>query len=130
MTKKNGDNTDLVKEELPVKASKKNAPKSSAKDAKVASEDLVTDNEEVEELSVQRIYVGPGRPGLITNTVYSDGYPIFVSEMIEECPSIEKLMVKIADYSTAKVRVGEKGTVENTNAQKILDYYKGKGGNK
>lgn len=127
MTKKIGDDADLKKEEAPVEVTEKKSP---AKAVKVKSEDLTIGNEEVEELSVQRIYVGPGRPGLITNTVYSNGYPIFVAEMIEECPSIEKLMVKITDYATSKARVGEKGTVENTHAQKVLDYYKGEGGRK
>lgn len=80
-------------------------------------------------LANKRIYVGPGKPGLITNTVYSGGYPVFVSAMIEECPAIEKLMVKIPDYATAKLKVKKKGTIEYENAQRVLSYIKGEGGN-
>lgn len=74
-------------------------------------------------LSDKRIYVGPGRPGLITNTVYDGGYPIYVKEMMEECPAIEKLMVKIKDYTKAKENINKKGTIENRHAQKVIDYF-------
>lgn len=80
--------------------------------------------EKVEVLSEKKIYVGPGKPGLVTNTVYDGGYPIFIKEMIEECPEIEKLMVAIKDYSTAQQKIREKGTLEHAHAEKIMAYFK------
>lgn len=78
-------------------------------------------------LSDKRIYVGPGKPGLITNTVYSGGYPLFVKKMIEDCPAIESLMVKIPDYAKAKDNVKKVGTIEHANAKKVADYFKSEG---
>lgn len=81
-----------------------------------------------EPLTEKRIYVGPGKPGLITNTVYSGEFPLFVKEMIEACPAIESLMVKISEYPIAKEKVNQKGTIEYANAKKVLEYFASEGG--
>lgn len=83
--------------------------------------------QEQESLANKRIYIGPGKPGLITNTVYDGEYPLPVEEMIVQCPSIEKLMVKISELAEKSTKVREKGTMEHRHAVKVLEYFKGEG---
>lgn len=100
---------------------------------KVSAEDVkeaLREEPSEEPLSNKRIYVGPGKPGLITNTVYSGELPLFVKEMVEECPAIGNLMVKISEYPVAKEKVGQKGTIEYASAKKILEYFSSEGGRK
>lgn len=106
MTKENGitDTTKVVRQ-----MSKTRAVKSAPKQPGV--------------LSGKKIYVGPGKPGLLTNTVYDGGYPLYVQEMIDECPEIEKLMVEIKNYRTSQQKIKEIGTLENSYARKIMDYF-------
>lgn len=123
MTKEIGENKETEPKKEVKKISGKESPVIKASDvAKVMTQE--------EPLEKKRIYVGPGKPGLITNTVYDGDFPIYVKQMIEECPAIGKLMVKISDYAKAKENVGKTGTVEIGNAQRVLDYFKDKGGNK
>lgn len=116
MTKKDGEKKDEIKKKVQVDA--KDVAKAFVKEEPLQEESLES----------KRIYVGPGKPGLITNTVYSGGFPIFVKEMIEECPAIESLMVRISDYPTAKEKVRKMGTIEYANAKKVLEYFKNEGG--
>ncbi len=76
-----------------------------------------------EPLANKRIYVGPGRPGLLTNAVYDGEYPIYVQEALEECPAIEKLMVPIHQYQSKKKAAKEKGTIEYKWAQEVFEYF-------
>lgn len=126
MTNKTGNDgpekVEQAAEEIKVEVAKKapRAPANKKQEKEAADKEL----EVVEELITQRIYVGPGKPGLITNTVYADGYPLPVAEMIAVCPAIEKLMVKIAEYPEARRKVTEKGTLEYANAAKVLEFFK------
>lgn len=108
MTKENGEVSTHVTKKAPVV--KKSEPK-----------------EKAEALSEKKIYVGPGKPGLLTNTVYDGDYPLYVQEMIDDCPEIEHLMVGIKDYRTAQQKTKEKGTLEYTRATKIMEYFKKEG---
>jgi len=96
-------------------------------EVKQEQESVNPEVQEQEPLANKRIYVGPGKPGLITNTVYDGDYPFPVQEMIKQCPSIEKLIVKISELAEKSAKVREKGTMEHRHAVKVLEYFKGEG---
>lgn len=96
---------------------KKTAPKVNAAKNTVVEKTSV--------LSNKKIYVGPGSPGLMPNTVYDGGYPLYVQEMIDDCPEIEKLMVNIDQYAVSQKSVKENGSLLNTYAKKVTKYFQG-----
>lgn len=87
-----------------------------------------TDQEQSDEVSVQTeestqlespvqlIYVGPnlehGR--LAQYTVFSDGVPGHLSDLIEAHPSIHDLIVPVGELGNVQIRISQPGTPEHT----------------
>lgn len=78
--------------------------------------------EKNKDIDLKRIYIGPGKLGLITNTVFDGELPMHVKQMVEECPEIEKLLVPIKDYKIKRGKVNRKGTLEYESARKVTAY--------
>ncbi len=92
-------------------------------------------NEQVQQTTVevqqekkeQRIYVGPGSVQLNQYTVVENEFPFHIQELIDKCPTIEKLFVPVTKFTEIEPKVGKKGTLEHRDYQKVVDFLNGKG---
>jgi len=77
----------------------------------------------------QLIYCGPNIPGGILQkyTVYVNGIPRYLSDLLIKCPAIKSLIVPIEQFSQTEQAIKQKGTPQNMFYNQILEYFK-KGG--
>lgn len=77
-----------------------------------------------------KIYIGPNLLELTTYTVISDAVPVHIEAAIKACPSIEKLIVPIKDFSNKENKIRKKGTLEHRYYQDVIDFLNERKGDK
>lgn len=89
---------------------------------KAASQDAV---KSAASITWPRIYVGPSLPKakLPQFTVFANGYPQYVQDLIDKCPSLKQLIVPTSKVQQARRELAVKGTLLNTLSLKIVNEY-------
>lgn len=69
-----------------------------------------------------RMYCGPDIPGVANpGMLFSEPPPLF-KEHMENCPALRGFVVAPADYARIKQKISSKGSLENTQYRKALEY--------
>lgn len=90
---------------------------------------VVTEVKKIDDKKLEnRIYIGPSFPTMELNrgTIFKV-VPKNILKLIEKCPSIEELLVKTKELKVKTDQASKKGTKENQDYNKILEFIK-KGG--
>lgn len=90
-------------------------------------------NEKVKEKSTQHkkpqqmIYVGPNLSGgrLSSYSVFKDGIPAYLSDLIDKQPAIKNLIVPLSELSKAQSRKDAPGTLEHQAYKELSQERKG-----
>ncbi|BFH15916.1 hypothetical protein WJ0W_003282 [Paenibacillus melissococcoides] len=79
--------------------------------------ELIVPLETIEQL----IYVGPNLPGagLSRFTVFREGVPAYLADVLEKQPAIKILIVPVAEMSATMTRVATPGTLEHSAYQEL-----------
>lgn len=93
-------------------------------DEEYTKEDLTRSTEGSEskpEPEIQKIYCGPNIPskGLFTYQVFLGGFSYAVKQLMQEIPEIEKLMVDVKNVDDVRMRINQKGSLENLYYERI-----------
>lgn len=91
---------------------------------KAASQDAA---KQVASVTWPRIYVGPSLPKakLPQFAVFANGYPQYVEDLMDKCPSLKTLIVPTSKVQKARRDLTVKGTLLNSMAAKVLSEYQG-----
>lgn len=114
------------------KDSKKNLKPTKEK-VDAALEETFEDKKEIKEIKEtedtndKKIYIGPNLLQLTTYTVVENDFPEHIKDVIDKCPSIEKLFVNIAQFPHYEGRAKTKGTLEHRHYIKTSEFAQGKG---
>ena len=74
----------------------------------------------------QKMYIGPSIPGVVKNsTVFIGDLPKRLTEVSQQVPSIQNLVVPIERITEAKKALSQKGSVEDVSYERIVNYLKG-----
>ncbi len=75
---------------------------------------------------MQRMYMGPGIPGVVkSNTVFIGELPKELTAAAEKLPEINKLVIPVEKITEATKALSEPGTVESVSYNNILKRLKG-----
>lgn len=75
---------------------------------------------------MQRMYMGPGIPGVVkSKTVFIGELPKELTALAEKLPEIHNLVIPIEKITDATKSLCEPGSVENVSYNKILKYLEG-----
>jgi hypothetical protein len=87
------------------------------------SKPIVKHVQAVPEKSESYIYIGPTLSNLelSKNTIFKV-IPNNVKKLIEECPEIGNLLIKTSELKTKQEKANKKGTKENKDYNKIIEY--------
>jgi len=75
----------------------------------------------------QLIYCGPTLPseyGLRQYQTFIGGLPERITEIAKDCPAITSLFVAVIDFAKTRIAAGQKGTVEYSLYQTVLQYFR------
>lgn len=63
-------------------------------------------------MDIQTVYIGPSLSGsrLLHATVFRDGYPIYIKEIMEEHPWFKNLFVPVEEYAESMKTIRKPGT--------------------
>ena len=78
----------------------------------VETPDTNTERENVQSKKEQLIYIGPSLPGgsLAQHTIFRDGIPKHIDEVLKKYPQVDTLIVPIAKLLEAQEELRRKGT--------------------
>ncbi|OBZ08254.1 hypothetical protein A7975_27375 [Bacillus sp. FJAT-26390] len=70
----------------------------------------------------QLIYIGPNLPGgrLSQYTVFRGGLPVYLSDLLEQQPSIKELIVPVAETAATQAKTNMSGTPEYIAYQNLM----------
>lgn len=72
-----------------------------------------------------KIYIGPNMVQLTTYTVFSNGLPFHVEDLIKKCPSVGRLIVSIEDLAQAEGKSRTKGSKEYRHYRDVIKFLNG-----
>jgi len=70
----------------------------------------------------QLIYIGPNLPGgrLSQFTVFRGGLPVYLTDLLEQQPSIKDLIVPVAETAAMQAKALQTGTLESIAYQNLM----------
>lgn len=77
--------------------------------------DKVETKKEVVTQKESLIYCGGNFPGgkLASYTVFKDGFPLHIKDLIEKCPALKSLFVKTEDFPTMMQKINDRNSAEH-----------------
>lgn len=69
-----------------------------------------------------RMYCGPSIPGVASQGLLFTEPPPLLREHMEKCPALRSLIISPRDYGRVRQSVARKGSLENTQYRKALEY--------
>lgn len=82
-------------------------------------------SKKITERKVPVIYMGPTVGNVLCQyTVFTDGVPKAMEELMEDCPAVRNLFVEVAKINGFEVEMKEDGSIQSVYYKKVREYLK------